>query len=72
MEKEVNVLVGSQVCRNVIVSYEAVVRCTIRTMTGEEAGAPTLRVPFILSRNSRYIDKLNAQTPPVFAIASMH
>nr|VZI36979.1 unnamed protein product [Spirometra erinaceieuropaei] len=72
LEKEVNVLVGSQVCRNAIISYEAVVRCTIRTMTGEEGGAPSLRVPFILSRNSRYIDKLNVQTPPVFAIASMH
>ncbi|KAL7058845.1 hypothetical protein AAHC03_012900 [Spirometra sp. Aus1] len=72
LEKEVNVLVDNQVCRTAIISYEAVVRCTIRTPAGDEGGAPSVRVPFLLSRNSRYFDKLNVQTPPIFATAVMH
>ena len=52
--KEVTTIIGRQECRIIDISYEVVVRLTL----GNEGGQPMVRVPFVLTRNSRYIDKL--------------
>lgn len=57
-----------QDCRIIDVSYEVVVRLTL----GNEAGQPMVRLPFVLTRNSRYIDKLPLRMPPVFAKVELH
>ncbi|VDD75460.1 unnamed protein product [Mesocestoides corti] len=66
--REVNVFTTRQECRIVNISYQAVVRLTL----GDEAGHPIVRVPFVLTRNSRYIDQLPERMPPVFAQWEMH
>ncbi|KAL5968547.1 S-arrestin [Taenia solium] len=62
-----NTVTDRQDCRIIDVSYQVVVRLTL----GNEGGQPMVRVPFALTRNSRYIDRLPLRMPPVFAKVTM-
>ncbi|KAM7534005.1 hypothetical protein Aperf_G00000113756 [Anoplocephala perfoliata] len=63
-----NVITTRQECRIIDVSYEVVVRLTL----GNGAGQPMVSLPFVLTRNSRYVDKLPLRMPPVFATVELH
>ncbi|CAH8871997.1 unnamed protein product [Trichobilharzia szidati] len=51
-------LTSRQICRSIFISYDLVVRLNLNS----SAGNPTVRVPFILTRESQYIDKMSAIT----------
>lgn len=71
--KEVNTLAVDQICRDVSVTYQAVVRLTLKSIDGDgEGGTPMVRVPFILSRNSRYLDRLQPREPVPYVVQAMH
>ncbi|KAA0196785.1 Beta-arrestin [Fasciolopsis buskii] len=70
---EVNQLTNKQVCRSVFIAYDVVVRVNLRTPVGDEAGHPEVRLPFILTRETRYLDKLsNPPPPPVWGTINPH
>ncbi|VDP88120.1 unnamed protein product [Echinostoma caproni] len=70
---EVNHLTNKQACRSVFIAYDVVVRLNLRTPEGEEAGHPEVRLPFILTRETRFLDKLsNPPPPPVWGTIKSH
>ncbi|GAA50412.1 beta-arrestin [Clonorchis sinensis] len=69
---EVNTLTNKQSCRSAAVAYDVVVRLNIKTPTGDEAGHPMVRLPFILTRETRFLDKFANPPPPTWAIVLPH
>ncbi|CAH8561938.1 unnamed protein product [Dicrocoelium dendriticum] len=69
---EVNTLTNKQVCRSATIAYDVVVRLNLRTPTNDESGHPMVRLPFILTRETRYLDKLLNPPPPTWAIVPPH
>ncbi|TPP66943.1 hypothetical protein FGIG_11857 [Fasciola gigantica] len=61
---ELNQLTSKQACRSVFIAYDVVVRLNLRTPLGDEAGHPEVRLPFILTRETQYLDKLSNPPPP--------
>ncbi|CAL8089680.1 unnamed protein product [Calicophoron daubneyi] len=64
--KEVTAFTGRQECRPVVISYDVVIRANLQTVDGEAvAGHPQVRIPFILARENRYLDRFsNTMRPP--------
>ncbi|THD19976.1 Beta-arrestin [Fasciola hepatica] len=70
---ELNQLTSKQACRSVFIAYDVVVRLNLRTPLGDEAGHPEVRLPFILTRETQYLDKLsNPPPPPVWGTIKPH
>ncbi|VEL12561.1 unnamed protein product [Protopolystoma xenopodis] len=70
--RQVRTLTNEQICRSIFVSYDVVVRLNLRTVSGDEGGNPSVRVPFILTRESRYLDKLSNPAPPTWELSELH
>ncbi|KAF8568820.1 hypothetical protein P879_02562 [Paragonimus westermani] len=70
--KEVNILTNKQACRSVTVAYDVVVRLNLRSAHGEESGHPMVRLPFILTRETPFLDKLTNPSPPTWAVVQTH
>lgn len=70
--KEVNSLTNKQSCRSIFIAYDVVVRLNIRTPQGDESGHPTVRVPFVLTKETRFLDKLTNPPPPTWGTIKPH
>ncbi|KAF6770602.1 hypothetical protein AHF37_09139 [Paragonimus kellicotti] len=70
--KEINILTNKQACRSATVAYDVVVRLNLRLANGEESGHPMVRLPFILTRETRFLDKLANPPPPTWAVVQPH
>nr|CAH8831671.1 unnamed protein product [Trichobilharzia regenti] len=70
--KTIHSLTNKQVCRSIFISYDVVVRLNLSNVLGEESGHPMVRVPFILTRETKFLDKLANPPPPTWSVIKPH
>ncbi|CAL8079801.1 unnamed protein product [Calicophoron daubneyi] len=63
---EINTITNRQACRSIFIAYDVVIRLNLKTPQGDESGHPMIRLPFILTRETRFLDKFANPPPPTW------